>query len=165
MDWLDRFIEEAYRIMKDNTALYLFCSWKTIDIFKVAVVRKFRLKNILIWDKGNTGMGDLSGQYASKYEFVLYATKGKCKLREKRYSDILKFKRTENDFHPTQKPVSLLYFLIENSSDKNDLVFDPFMGSGSTGVACVLSNRRFIGCEIVRKYYDITKARIIEVIQ
>lgn len=62
--------------------------------------------------------------------------------------------------HPTQKPVELMKILIENSSNEGDVVCDMFMGSGSTGVACIESNRKFIGCEIDLDFYTIAEDRI-----
>ncbi len=68
----------------------------------------------------------------------------------------------ENGFHPTQKPVPLMAWCLENYSNPRDLIFDPFMGSGTTGVACVKLNRRFIGCEISENYFKIAEKRIKE---
>ena len=62
--------------------------------------------------------------------------------------------------HPTQKPVSLLSDMVKLLSNENDTVFDPFMGSGSTGVAAIINNRYFIGSEICEEYYRICKARL-----
>ena len=63
-------------------------------------------------------------------------------------------------WHPTQKPLDLMVKIIEDNSQEGDVVFDPFMGSGTTGVACVQANRSFIGCEIDAKYFKIAKRRI-----
>lgn len=68
-----------------------------------------------------------------------------------------------NKKHPTEKPVELIKILIENSSEEGDIVMDFFMGSGSTGIACIETNRKFIGCEIDKKYYDISVKRIKEI--
>ena len=75
-------------------------------------------------------------------------------------SNILKYKKDYNGFHPTQKPVLLLEDLIKTFSNENDLVVDLTMGSGSTGVACKNTNRRFIGIELDKDYYNIAKERI-----
>ena len=77
-----------------------------------------------------------------------------------RYADIIKANRTGNKLHPTEKPVDLLELFIKNSSDENAVVFDGFMGSGSTGVACVNTNRQFIGIELDPQYFEIAKKRI-----
>jgi site-specific DNA-methyltransferase (adenine-specific) len=74
---------------------------------------------------------------------------------------ILKFKQ-EKGFHPTQKPVPLMEYLIKTYTNEDDTVLDPTMGSGTTGVACVNTNRNFIGIERDEKYYDTAKSRIDE---
>jgi len=76
---------------------------------------------------------------------------------------ILQFKQ-EKGFHPTQKPVALLEYLIKTYTDEGMLVLDNCMGSGSTGVACVNTNRKFIGIELDEKYYDISCKRIKDAI-
>lgn len=75
-------------------------------------------------------------------------------------SNILKYKKDYNGYHPTQKPVLLLEDLIKTYSNKGDLVVDLTMGSGSTGVACKNTNRKFIGIELDEKYFDIARERI-----
>lgn len=74
--------------------------------------------------------------------------------------DIIIFQRDKEKVHPTQKPVELLEYLIKTYSNENDLVLDNCMGSGSTGVACVNTNRNFIGIELDEKYFNIAKQRI-----
>lgn len=73
---------------------------------------------------------------------------------------ILTYKRDGNRHHPTQKPVSLCEYLIRTYTNKGDTVLDSCMGSGSTGVACVNTGRRFIGIELDEKYFDIAQKRI-----
>jgi site-specific DNA-methyltransferase (adenine-specific) len=78
---------------------------------------------------------------------------------------ILKFKKDTDNYHPTQKPVSLLEYLIKTYSNEGELILDNCMGSGSTGVACINTNRKFIGIELDEKYYDISCDRIEEAIR
>lgn len=160
LHWLNALVDELYRVLKTNTAVYCFCSWHNVDIFKTAFERKFKLKNIIVWEKNNTSMGDLKGSYAPKYELVIYAHKGRRVLNGFRHSDVLKAKRTGNKYHPTEKPVDLLEIFVTESSDSGDIVLDPFLGSGSTGVACVNTGRRFIGMELDNKYFEVAKQRI-----
>ena len=162
LDWLESYVDEWFRILKDNTAVYFFCSWHNVDIFKQAIEKKFKIKNILIWEKNNTSMGDLKGSYAPKYEMIIFAHKGRKLLNGFRYADVIKANRTGNKLHPTEKPVDLLELFIKNSSDENAVVFDGFMGSGSTGVACINTNRDFIGIELDENYFNIAKKRIEE---
>ena len=162
LDWLESYVDECFRILKDNTAVYFFCSWHNVDIFKQAIEKKFKIKNILIWQKNNTSMGDLKGSYAPKYEMIIFAHKGRKLLNGFRYADVIQANRTGNKVHPTEKPVELLELFIKNSSNENEVVFDGFMGSGSTGVACVNTNRHFIGVELDEGYFNIAKKRIDE---
>ena len=160
ISWLKDFYFKSYNIMNKNSVIYTFCSWHNVDLFKKEFEKHFKLLNILIWEKNNTSMGDLKRSYAPKYEMCLFGIKGDVKLKSFRYPDIVKAKRTNNEIHPTQKPVDLMKFFIENSTSKDQLVLDPFMGSGSTGVACKNLNRDFIGIELDKKYFDIAKERI-----
>lgn len=73
--------------------------------------------------------------------------------------DVIKYKK-DSGFHPTQKPVALLEYLIKTYTNENDLVLDNCMGSGSTGIACINTNRNFIGIEIDEHYFKIAKERI-----
>lgn len=151
--WTEKVVNELDRVMKPNTHIYWFCSFHNIDIFLGELKKKFNIKNILIWEKNNTGMGDLSGSYAPKYEMIVFAQKGRRLLYGRRDSDILHFDRTGNKNHPTEKPVDLLEYLIQKSSDPGNLVLDPFIGSGSTAVACKNTMRNYIGMEISQEFW------------
>ena len=71
--------------------------------------------------------------------------------------------RLSNPKHPAQKPVKLLEHILKIASNEGDVIFDPFMGVGSTGVAALKSNRKFIGCEIEKEYFDASAKRIEEI--
>jgi len=164
LDWLDDFSYEMHRVMKNNTAAYVFCSWHKVDVFKAALERYFKIKNLLVWVKNNHGSGDLKGAYAPKHEFVFFVHKGRSLLRDGRSPDILEYSKVSggNMKHPTEKPVELLSRLIKDSSDECDSIFDPFMGSGATGVACVNTNRNFVGIELDSEYFSSAESRIRE---
>ena len=164
---IERYLQECFRIMKDNTAIYCFCNYKKIDFFKQQIEKSgFNLKNIIIWDKQRNGMGDLSTTFGYSYEFIIFASKGQPKIRGKRISDVWQFARVKpkEQEHQNQKPIDLLKQAIEKSSNENAVVFDGFMGSGSTGVACVNTNRRFIGIELDEGYFNIAQKRIEEAV-
>lgn len=97
-------------------------------------------------------------------EYILFMRKGKAKpVKESGIGHILEFNNIlGNKLHPCEKPTDLLQLLIQNSSNEGDIVMDCFMGSGSTGVACMNTNRRFIGIEIDENYYNVSKKRIEE---
>ena len=142
--------------------MYSFCSWHNIDFFKREFEKYFKLKNIIVWNKNNTSMGDLKGSYAPKHELVLFGHKGRKLINGFRYPDVLEAKRTGNKLHPTQKPIDLLEIFIKTSSNEGDTVFDGFMGSNSTGIASIKNNTKFIGIELDIDYYNIAKQRIDE---
>ena len=160
LEWIDELASECYRIAKDNTAHYVFCSYHHIDKFKQAFERHFKIKNILTLVKNNTSMGDLKGDFAPKTEFILFLQKGRSLIRGKRDCNVLQYSRTGNKLHPTQKPVDMLEFLIIKFSDENMVICDPFMGSCSTGIACLNTNRKFIGIELDDNYFDIGAERM-----
>lgn len=162
-DFLKPFFEQSYRILKNNSSIYCFCSWHNVDIFKKEFEKYFNLKNILIWEKNNTGMGDLKGSYAPKYEMILFGNKGQRELENFRYSDIIKCNKTNNLLHPTQKPVALIEKLINNSSKKNDIVLDAFGGSGTTAVACYNTHRKYIVIEKNKEYYKTSVERLEDI--
>ena len=159
---ISTYFNECERVLKPNTAIYCFCSWHHVDFFKQEFEKHFKLKNIIIWNKNNHGSGDLRGAYAPKYEMVLYGHKGRSLFRYKRLADVMDCDKVSGNKsqHPTEKPVDLLKTFIMNNSDEGDVVFDGFMGVGSTGVACKELNRDFIGCEIDDGYFEIAERRL-----
>lgn len=162
LNWLPEFVLEINRILKDNSHSYFFCSFHHIGTFVAELKKKLSVKNVLIWEKNNTSMGDLKGDYAPKYEMIIYCHKGRRLLNGGRDPNILKFKRTKNHNHPTEKPVDLLEYLVQKSTNEKEIILDPFMGSGSTGVASMNLSRNFIGIEKDEKYFEIATKRIEE---
>ncbi|UNO47932.1 DNA-methyltransferase [Alicyclobacillus acidoterrestris] len=161
-DLIATFIDECYRVMKDNTAIYMFCSWHHIDYFKQQFERKFKLKNLIVWNKNNHGSGDLKGAYAPKHELILFGHKGRSLLQHKRIPDVIDCDKIPSAklTHPTEKPVELLTIFILNSSQPGDVVLDGFIGTGATAVACVNTGRNFIGFETEPQYIEIANKRL-----
>lgn len=160
LDWLSGWCKEINRIKKDDAHIYIFCSWHKVDVFKQEIEKFFAVKNILVWEKNNTGMGDLLNDFAPKYEFILFCNPNNKQLNGRRDSNILCFSRTQNSLHPTEKPVELFSFLINKSSKENDLVLDCFSGSGTTAIACSELKRRFICIEKDKVYYEASVKRL-----
>lgn len=161
LDWLPDWFDNQYRVLKNNSHCYVFCSWHHIDKFKQQASKSgFNLKNILIWHKNNAGQGDLYGDYAPQYEMILFLHKGRKFLNGKRDSNIIRCPKTGNEHHPTEKPVNLMQYLIEKSSNKGDTVLDNFFGSGATAIACHNTGRNFIGHEIDEERYLSAKKRV-----
>jgi len=160
LGWLDDFSREAFRVAKDDSAHYFFCSFHHIDLFKQALQKHFKVKNILIWEKNNTSMGDLQHDFAPKCEFIIFCQKGLKAIRGKRDPNIMRFPKTGNNLHPTEKPVELMSYLIEKFADEGDIICDPFMGSGTMGVAAINQGCDFIGFENNDIHFQTAKTRI-----
>lgn len=154
-------IPECYRVLKNEThAYFMINSSNLIQLANEVEKAGFKIHNILIWRKNNCTPSQF---YMKNCEYVIFCRKGKAK-----YINNMGDSKIVHDFnniignkvHPTEKPVELMQYYIENSSKENDVVLDPFMGSGSTGVACLKSNRKFIGFEIDENYYQIATDRL-----
>ena len=161
------YIPEMYRLLKDGGHCYIMCNnINLLEMLNTAKENNFHFVKSLIWDKGNKIMSQL---YMNQFEYILFFRKGKFKkINNCGTSDIItvpnKKTKDENNqnLHDTEKPIELMKILIENSSQENEIVFDPFLGIGSTGIASIKSKRQFIGCEIDERYFEIAKKRIIE---
>ena len=157
------YIRECYRILKNNTAMYMFCNCDKVDFFKQELENAgFKIKNMIIWVKNNWTAGDLKAQFGKQYEIIFLVNKGRKCFNGKRITDVWMFDKIsgKKQLHQNQKPVDLLKQCILKHSDENDIIFDGFMGSGSTGVACIETCRKFIGVELDKKYFEIAKERI-----
>lgn len=156
----DVWIPEIYRILKEGTHCYIMTNTINLENYlKICRESGFKLHNVLSWHKNNCTP---SRWYMKNGEFTLFLRKGKAKTINNvgskmihEFDNIIGIKT-----HPTEKPVELMNFYITNSSGLNDIVFDPFMGTGSTGIAAIKSNRKFIGIEIDKEYYDVANKRI-----
>lgn len=160
LEWVQEWCEELNRICKSEAHMYVFCSWHKVEVFKKHLRN---VKNILIWEKNNIGMGDLAGDYAPKYEMCIFCSNGEKKLNGKRDPNILKSPRIKTDYHPTEKPLNLIKYLITKSSNKKDIVLDTFAGSFTTALAAKELERNYICFEIDPKYTKIGKQRLYAV--
>ena len=136
---------EVYRVLKPDAHFYLFCDAETAFVAKPAgEAAGFRFWKPLIWDKKTIGMGY---HYRSRYEMILFFEKGRRRLNDLGVADVISCARVRNGY-PTEKPVEVSEVLVEQSSDRGQLVVDPFMGSGSVGVAAARRGRRFAGNDL-----------------
>lgn len=153
-------IPELYRVLKDNTQCYIMTNTINMENY-LRICREcgFGLHSILCWKKNNATP---SRWYMKNCEFTLFLRKGKAKTINNIGSKMIhEFDNIiGNKKHPTEKPVKLMEYYIANSSNEQDTILDPFMGVGSTGVAAINLNRKFIGIEIDENYFKIAKDRI-----
>jgi site-specific DNA-methyltransferase (adenine-specific) len=148
---------EAYRVLKRNTHLYLFCDAETMFIAKPEAERAgFRFWKPLVWDKRTIGMGY---HYRARYEFILFFEKGKRRLNDLGVPDVITVPRVHRGY-PAEKPPAVSAVLIEQSSMRGELVADPFMGSGSVGVAALEAGRCFTGTDLNPEAVRLTTERL-----
>lgn len=158
-----QYVSECYRILKNNSALYIFCNVNKVELFKSELEKNhFNIKNMIIWVKNNWSAGDLKAQFGKQYEILFYVNKGRCPIRGKRLTDVWEFPRVsgKKQLHQHQKPIDLIKRCIEKSSNLGDVVFDGFIGSGTTSVACLETGRHYIGYEIDQEDFKIAQKRI-----
>ena len=161
----EEYAKEFYRVLKDGSHCYVMTNHiNLIHMLNTFTGVGFHFIKSLIWDKGNKIMGRY---YMSQFEYILFFRKGKgVPINNCGTSDILSIpnKKTKGEdgknLHDTEKPVALMQILIENSTQEGNIVLDPFMGIGSTGIACKASKRHFIGIELDTQYFQIAKERI-----
>lgn len=160
LDWLPEWLLAIKRVMKDDSHMYIWCSWHKVDVFKQEIEKHWKIKNLMVWAKKGGGMGDLFGGYACTHELCFFINNGRD-LNGRRDTDVIdKAYRTGNVYHPTEKPVSMFRWIIEKSSKPGDLVLDCFSGSGPTAIACAETRRRFKGSEIDKEFYDVSMKRV-----
>ena len=166
-DWFEIFpnarfgelFQEVFRVLKRNTHFYLFCDVETMFVAKPEAERAgFRFWKPLVWDKQTIGMGY---HYRARYEFILFFEKGKRRLNNLGIADVISVPRIRGGY-PAEKPVGVSEILIEQSTEFEDIVADPFMGSGSIGVAAAETNRRFKGTDCNPSAVALTTQRLQE---
>lgn len=149
---------EMFRVLRPNSHCYVLCDQETMFAIKpMGESAGFTFWKPLIWDKGRIGMGY---HYRARYELVLFFEKGKRKLHDLGIPDVLNFEPVR-DGYPTEKPPSLLQTLIRQSSVAGDIVLDPFSGSGSTGEAALVNDRRFLGFDVSGHAVDLAGKRLV----
>ena len=168
MDFQSNFrIEKHMKIANDNNAdiankvinwalnnakhsVYAFGRWDNIYDYP-------KPKSLITWVKNNWSMGDLKHEHGRQTEVAFFYAMENHVFPKDRPTDVIQWSRTQNENHPTEKPVGLMAKFIEWTEG---LVCDPFMGSGTTGVAAIQMGRKFIGIEREQKYFDIACERI-----
>lgn len=176
-DWDHNFdllswIKPFAKLINKNGSFIIFCSYKYMS-FLIQELEKndFIVKDVIKWIKTNPMPRNVQRRYVQDTEFAIWAVKKNSKwifnkpvnvayLRASVETSVVSGK--EKTIHSTQKSLKLMKFIIEVHTNKNDLILDPFMGSGSTGLACKLLGRKFIGIEKNKEYYKIAKKRIFD---
>ncbi len=153
-------------VLKDGGHIYINTDWRTYPFLYPLLERYFLIRNLIVWDYEWIKAGSF---YRFRHELIMFATNGASqrefgngndnadvwRIRCINYTD-------KNKYHQAQKPIELCEKMILNSSHEGDVVLDCFMGSETTAVACINTNRHFIGFETEEKFYEIANKRIAE---
>jgi len=159
------YIDLAYKLLSPDGSIVIFNDWKNLgDIVKYAESLGFVCKDMIRLEKSNPMPRNRDRRYITDYECAVWLTMPKAKWIFNRQSETYERPRfigsVEKGLHPTQKNTNLMEWLVNIHTNENHTVLDPFMGSGTTGVACVNTNRNFIGIEMDDKYFEIATKRI-----
>ena len=161
VEWLP----DAFRLMRDGSPLICFCAWKTQEAFRVAIAEAgFSVRSHVIWDREWHGLGDLRAEFAPQHDVIWFATKGAFAFPGKRPKSVLRCPRISGNslVHPNQKPLPLMCEILAVVTKPNDIVLDPYAGSGSTLLAAIRMRRRAIGVELCPKNHAIAERRIAQ---
>lgn len=162
-------LSDFKRITKPTGNIFVFTSYNMIGKWHEVFDSEFDTFQFFIWHKTNPAPKIYKNGFLNSCEMIICLWNKRHKWNFTTQNEMHNFfespicmppERLRNPKHPAQKPVKLLTHLIEIATDPKDIVFDPFMGVGSTGVAAKQCDRKFIGCEIDKAYYDAACLRI-----
>lgn len=162
--FFEQLFSEWQRVLKIGGQIYINTDWRTYPFLYPIMQKFFVVRNLIVWDIQWLKAGSF---YRHVHELIIFASNGQTKRTwSPSETDIWRIRcinfTSPDKFHQAEKPVELCERMIRNSSTENDTVLDCFMGSGTTGVACVNLNRHFVGFEIDEKYFDVAKTRIAQ---
>ena len=150
---------EVFRVLRRDTHFYLLCDAETMFVAKPEAERAgFRFWKPLVWDKRTIGMGY---HYRARYELILFFEKGKRRLNDLGVADVITVPRIHRGY-PAEKPAAVSEVLVSQSTQPGEVVADPFMGSGSAGVAALRLGRRFLGNDLNADAVRLTASRLRE---
>lgn len=164
--WIPKYAQ----ILDKNGSIIVFCSYRYISyIIKAMEESDICVKDVLVWRKNNPMPRNIERRYVQDMEFAVWGVKKGAKwvfhkdenkpyMRSMFETGVVS--GTERTMHPTQKSIKLMREIVAIHTNENDIIIDPFMGSGTTGVACVAQNRKFIGVEIDQDYFILAAQRI-----
>ena len=168
VDFTRHWMDMVYDVADANASLYIFWSQKYMkEMFNIET--RWEFKRMLIWHHANLAKPTRK-MYLWTYDPIFYFVKGKphfdANFSSKENVDVFDYSKPQSNwgknkrYHPASKPVKLLEKLIKVSTVKGDTVLDPFMGAGSTAIACINTDRNFIGIEKDERYFNIAKELI-----
>ena len=162
---VEKYAGLLFKVLKNGCHCYIMTnSYNLKNMINTFTDVGFRYSLLICWDKKNKIV--CNGTYMQQCEFILFFRKGTPvnKVNNTSISNLISISNLANKKHghPTEKPVDLMKVFVEQSSNKGDIVLDPFVGVGATAIACKETRRKFIGCELDKKYFKTTIKRLKE---
>lgn len=150
-------INSVLSINRTDT-LFMFCDWRMwVENFDLCENNGFRIRNMIVWNKNRMGMGR---PFRSQHELIVFGSSENVKYIKSAEANVLTVERCRNELHETQKPIDLFIKILDNMEKEiSKIVYDPFLGSGSTLIACEKTNRKCYGLEIDEHYCDVIVKR------
>ena len=169
---IEELSKQFTRILKPTGNMFIFTGYNNLGKWHYYLDPLFDTFQIMIWHKINPTPKFYKNGFLNSCEIIICLWNKYHTWNFTSQDDMHNFietnicsypERISKPFHPTQKPIKVLNKIISVASNENDIVFDPFMGVGSTGIACMQLNRKFLGIEIDRNYYNATISRLKDV--
>ena len=168
---LTSWIYECEPLLKKGGNIVIFNSWKNMSYITTALTEcGFEIKDLIRWVKTNPMPRNRNRRFITDYEVAVWAVKKGNKWNFNRASDKYEIPEIKGPItsksekiygaHPTQKPIYVMEWIIKRLSNEGDIILDPFMGTGTTGVACINTDRDFIGIELNEDYFNIARQRL-----
>ena len=167
-------VSEFKRVLKPTGNIFAFCTYNLMGKWHEAFDPKFDTFQFMVWHKANPVPKIRRAGFLNSCELIVCMWNKGHTWNFTKQKDMHNFiespicmgnERLKNPKHPTQKPVKVLEHIIRIATNQGDIVFDPFMGVGSTGVAAIILRRQFIGFELEKQYYDAAIKRLDATIQ
>jgi len=168
-DFTEEWFKECARVLKPKGWIYIFFDKQKTGYFDLFLSKKYGIKGrtVFAWLKSNPVPSFRKVNWLSASEFIWVGSKGECKLKNfLKQTEMHNYMITPNKsaygetIHPTEKPLVLIQKFISVNTNEGDIVLDPFLGSGTTAVASIKLNRKFIGIEQSLEYVQIAEARL-----
>jgi DNA modification methylase len=154
----ERLMREVLRYCNQADEIYLFTDWRMwINTFDALEAGGWRVRNMLVWDKMQMGMGL---PWRNQHELIAYGKRIPAQMIDGKRGNVLQARRSGNANHPTEKPLGLLSQIISNT--RAALICDPFAGSGTTLVAAKALGRHALGVEVDEKYCEVIANRLAQ---
>lgn len=162
-------IKQCVPLLKNGGSIIIFNDWKNLSYLVEALESSgCVIKDLLRWEKSNPMPRNVNARYVMDFECAIWAVKGKKRWVFNKPENVPYLRAVfksgivlgSKRLHPTQKQLSVIEEILRIHTNENDLVFDPFSGSGTTALACINHSRKFIGSEIDKKYFEIACERL-----